>query len=141
MDGFAAGEGEGEVPVGVWCDGVDHGVFDAGAELFGLGLHFHHEFRAHYAIGESGVVFHIGGGGELASGLRAGEDEGLKVGAAGVDGGGPSGAAGSDDGDVFHGDKFVCRGLDGGGCSSIEPWWELTAFPNISKRFLIFGRN
>ena len=91
-----------EMASGSLLDAADERVLDACAELFCLGLHVHHQLRSHDAVGETREVFDFGGRGELAAGHVAGEDQGLQVGATGVDGCRVAGAAGADDDDVFH---------------------------------------
>ncbi len=78
-----------------------------GAEAGGLLLHVFDEFGALDAFGPAGEVFDQGGDGELAAGLVAFEDEGLEVGAGGVDGGGEAGAAGAEDDQVAN--RNFCR--------------------------------
>ena len=68
-----------------------------GAEAGGLLLHVLDQLGALDALGPAGKVLDQRGDGELAAGLVAFEDEGLEVGAGGVDGGGESGAAGTED--------------------------------------------
>lgn len=116
LEGFVAVEGDVEVSFWGFGEGLDLGVFDAGAEFFCLGLHFHHEFWAHDAFWEAWEVFDFGGGGELSAGLGAGEHEWVEVGACGVDGGGEACAAGADDDDVFHGGDVVEKVVLGFGC-------------------------
>jgi hypothetical protein len=95
------------------CGGLFHAaderVLDARAELLGLRLHVHHQLRPHDAIREAGEVFDLRGRGELAAGHVAGEDQGLQIGASGVNRRCVAGAAGADDDDVFHGGFGVGR--------------------------------
>ena len=95
-------------------DLLDHVVADFGTEALGLLGHDIHEVGAHDAMLEAGVVLDFGGDGELSTGLDAGEEEGLHVGAAGIDRGGEAGGAGADDDDgvdgVAHGDSRVSWG-------------------------------
>jgi hypothetical protein len=84
---------------------VDEGDEELRAEALGLLLELLHQLRPLDAFGEAGVVFDIGGDGELAAGLRAVDDEGLEVGAGGVDGGGQSRRPRADD------DDFAVQGL------------------------------
>ena len=72
---------EGEVIGAVFLDRSDERVFGAGTEFFGLGLHFHHELGTHDAVGKAGVVLDLGGRRELATGLGAGNDERVELGA------------------------------------------------------------
>ncbi len=77
---------------------------EGGAEALGLPAHLVHEVRAHDALGEAGVVLHLGGVHQGAAALeRALEHHRLEVGAGGVDGRGVAGGAGADDDDVVHG--------------------------------------
>ena len=80
---------------------------ELGAEADGLLLHVLDELGTLDALGPAGKVFDQGGDGELAAGLMALEDEGLEIGAGGVDGGGESGAAGAEDDGVA--DFVRCR--------------------------------
>ena len=66
----------------------------------GLGLHLLHQPRTLNRFGETGIVLDIGGDGQLAAGLDAGDDDGVQRGARGIDGGGPAGGAGTDNGDA-----------------------------------------
>jgi len=99
--GFAAGDeflnGAGEV------DGVDEVVLKPRAELGGLFAEVVHEGITVDAFGPAGEIFHFRGGGELSAGLVALDDEGIEVGASGVDGGGEASASGSYNDDIFHG--------------------------------------
>ena len=95
VDGlFADGEGDGR---GGEVDRDEVGHAELGAEAGGLLLHVLNEFGALDALGPAGEVFDQGGDGELAAGLVAFKDEGLEVGAGGVDGGSEAGAAGAKD--------------------------------------------
>ena len=81
--------------------GLDHDVLDdLGPDVLGLGAHLLHQPRALDHVREAGIVLDIGGDGQLAAGLQAGDDDGAQHGARGVDGGGPAGGAGPDDGDT-----------------------------------------
>jgi hypothetical protein len=76
------------------------------------------EVMAEVAGGEAGVVFHLGGEGELAQRERAAlaivfgdgafEHQRIEVGAGGVDGGGPAGRAATDDDDVLGNGGGAC---------------------------------
>jgi hypothetical protein len=90
---FADAEGEGR---GGEVDGGEVGHAELGSEADGLLLHVLDELGTLDAIGPAGEVFDQGGDGELAAGLVALEDEGLEVGAGGVDGGGEASAAGAE---------------------------------------------
>ena len=83
-------------------EGGDGRILEPGAEPLGLGFHVHDEHRAVDAIDEAREIFDEGGGGKLAAGLAALEDQGLEAGAGGVDGGGKACAAGADDDHFFH---------------------------------------
>jgi len=80
----------------------DGGVLEACAEALGLGFHVHDELGAVDAVDEAGEVLDEGGGGELAAGFLALEDEGVEVCARCVDGCGEACAAGADDDQLFH---------------------------------------
>ena len=66
-------------------------------------------------MGETGEVFHLAGGRELAPREGTLEDERIEAGARGVDGGGKASATGADDDDVFNGGGH-------GGFPKKEPW-------------------
>ena len=74
-----------------------------GAEAQGLLTHLIHQFGAHDAVFEAGVVLDLGGGHQRAAELAALEDEGLELGTRGVHGGGVTGRTGADDDDVMDG--------------------------------------
>ena len=78
-------------------DGVEMTHAELGAEAGGLLLHVLDELGTLYAFGPAGKVFDQSGDGELSAGLVAFEDEGLEIGAGGVDGGSEAGAAGAED--------------------------------------------
>ncbi len=130
-DGEADG-GSGEV------GGGEVGHAELGAEALGLLLHVFDEFGALDAVGPAGEVFDEGGDGKLAAGLVAFKDEGLEVGAGGVDGGGEAGAAGAEDDEVagFWGDvasidmDITSVNARGAGriqpaarCEEVKEWW------------------
>ncbi len=71
-----------------------------GADMLGLRPHLLHEPGALDHLGEAGIVLDIGGGGELAAGLAAGDEQRLEHGAGGVDRRGVAGRAGPDDDDL-----------------------------------------
>jgi hypothetical protein len=77
----------------------DEIVENARADMFGLRLHLLQEPGALDDIGIAGVIFDIGGDGELAAGLHALDDNGLKHGARCIDCRGVTGRAGPDDDD------------------------------------------
>ena len=83
-------EGEGAV---LQIDGVDLVENHFGAEAFGMGKEARHQFRALYAFGVGGPVVDFGGGHQLSALLDTGDDDGLEVGAGGIDGGGVAGGA------------------------------------------------
>src|SRR5690606_12986065 len=81
--------------------GLDHDVVDdLGPDMLGLGLHLLHQPGALNGFGEAGIVLDVRGDGQLAAGLKPGDDHRVQRGAGGVDGGGPAGGAGTDDGDT-----------------------------------------
>ena len=84
------------------------------AEAGSLLLHVFNEFGALDAVGPAGEVFDERGDGELAAGLVAFEDEGLEVGAGGVDGGSEAGAAGAEDDGIAYGGVHICLIVLGG---------------------------
>jgi hypothetical protein len=77
-------------------------VLEAGAEFFGLLVHAHDEIGAIDPLGETGEIFHRSGGGKLAAGLAAFQNEGREVGAGGVDGGSQARASRTHYDHVFH---------------------------------------
>ena len=74
---------------------------DLCAEAFGVGEEARHQLGALHALGVGRPVVHFGGGHELAALFDAGDDDGVEVGAGGVNGGGVAGGAGAED------DEFV----------------------------------
>ena len=60
------------------------------AELF-------HQLGPHDAVGEPGIILHIGGQHQLSAALKSLDHEGGEVGAGGIDGCGQAGGAGPDD--------------------------------------------
>lgn len=78
------------------------GEFYTSAKFFCLFLHVSHQLRAGDSFRETWEVFYFSGGGKLAAGLCAGEDERGEICAGCIDGGCVSGRAGSYDNDVFH---------------------------------------
>jgi hypothetical protein len=64
---------------------------ELGADMLGLGLHLLHQPGALDDVGEARIVLDIGGDGQLAAGLDAGDQHGLQQGARGIDGGGVAG--------------------------------------------------
>ena len=89
-----------------------------GADMLGLGLHLLHQPRALDDVAEAGIIFDVGGGGQLAAGLDALDDDRRQAGAGGVNGGGQAGRAGAEDeqaggNDVGHGAHL--RALPRGG--------------------------
>ena len=81
--------------------GYERGL-KTGAEAGGLLAQVVHHHESIDPFGESGEVFHFGGGGQLATGLAAFEDERTKIGAGGIDGGGKSRAAGANNYYIFN---------------------------------------
>src|SRR5690606_25702781 len=73
------------------------GVDEPGAEAFRLPPEAHHQFGAHDAVGEAGVVLHLGGEHKLPACLHAGDDQRFQVGAGRVQGCGQAGRAAADD--------------------------------------------
>ena len=83
--------------------GFDDGAVQVlGAEMLGLLLDVLDQDGAVDAFGKSREIFDQRGERELAAGLVSGDDEGLQIGAGGVDGGGVAGAAGADDDHIVH---------------------------------------
>ena len=87
-------------------DPADLGRAQLGVEAQGLGPHDAHELGAHDPVDEAGVVLDLGGQHQLAAGLVAGgrglalDDEGVELGAGGVEGGGEAGRPAPDDDDL-----------------------------------------
>ena len=69
-----------------------------GADMLGLGAHLLHQPGALDHLGEARIVLDVGGDGQLAAGLEAGDQHRLQQRARGIDGGGVAGGAGADDG-------------------------------------------
>ena len=61
--------------------------------MLGLLLHLVHQPGALDGVGEAGIILHLGGDGELAAGLDAGDQGRLQHGARGIDRGGAAGRA------------------------------------------------
>ena len=78
-------KGEGTV---LQIDGVDLVENHFGAEAFGVSKEARHQFRTLYAFSVSGPVVDFGGGHQLSALFDTGNDDGLEVGAGGIDGGG-----------------------------------------------------
>ena len=69
---------------------------DLGPDMLGLGLHLLHQPRALDDVAEAGIILDVGGGGELAAGLDALDDDRAEAGARGVNGGGKPGRTGAE---------------------------------------------
>ena len=67
--------------------------------MLGLFLHLVHQPGALDGVGEAGIILHLGGDGELAARLDAGDQGRLQHGARGIDGGGAAGRAAAQDDD------------------------------------------
>ena len=70
---------------------------DLGADMLGLRPHLLHQPGALDHVGEARIVLDVGGDGQLAAGLDAGDQHRLQHGARGIDGGRVAGRAGADD--------------------------------------------
>ena len=68
-----------------------------GADMLGLGLHLLHQPRALDDVAEAGIVLDVGGGGQLAAGLDALDQDRRQPGARGVDRGGVAGGPRAED--------------------------------------------
>ena len=91
--------------------GFDHGAVQVlGAEMLGLLLDVFDQFGAVDAFGKAREIFDQSGERELAAGLVSSDDQGLEIGARGVDGRGVAGAAGADDDDIMHGNFMLTNG-------------------------------
>ncbi len=70
---------------------------DLGVEALGVFLHAHHQIRAGQAFNVARPVVDLGGGGQLAAGLDAGDHQWLQVGAGSVYRSGITGRARAED--------------------------------------------
>ena len=66
----------------------------------GLGLHLFHQPGTLDHFGKTGIILHLGGDGELATGLQPGDQGRLQHGARRIDGGGAAGRAAAQDNDL-----------------------------------------
>ena len=80
---------------------------DFRAEAFGVGEEARHQFGALHAVGIGRPVVHFRGSHELAALLQTGDDDGIEVGAGGINGGGVTCGAGTED------DEFVVLAAHG----------------------------
>ena len=87
--------------------GVDVVENDFRAEAFGVGEEARHQFGALHAVGIGRPVVHFRGGHELAALFQTGDDDGVEVGAGGINGGGVTCGAGAED------DEFVVLAAHG----------------------------
>ena len=78
-------------------DAIDVDVDEAGTEPLGLGAHRGHQVGALDALGKARIVLDVAGQHQLATGRRTGKDDGLEVGAGGIDRRGEPGRPGTDD--------------------------------------------
>ena len=102
--------------------GRDDDVVDAlGADMLGLGAHLLHQPGALDHVGEARIVLHIGGDGELAARLKAGDQHRFEHGARGIDGGGVAGGAGADNG-AADGTGLGHGGLSDAAARGHESW-------------------
>ncbi len=76
---------------------MDVVVNDLGGKALGVFLHAFHQHRAGQAFDVAWPVIDFDGGGELATCLYAGNDNGLEVGASGINGCAVTGRAGAQD--------------------------------------------
>src|SRR5581483_477236 len=74
----------------------------SGAETGRLLLHVFHQLRALDSLGKAGEIFHISGGGQLTARLGAIDQEGIEVGAGGIQSRSITGRTRTDDDDFFH---------------------------------------
>ncbi len=77
--------------------GVDVVVNDLGGKAFGMFLHAIHQHWSGQAFNVAWPVIDFDGGGELATCLYAGNDNGLEVGAGGINGRAVTGGARAQD--------------------------------------------
>ena len=91
-------------------DALDIDVDELGAEALRLLPEAAHELRSVDAFREARVVLDLAGEHQLTTGRGARDDDGLEVGARGVDGGGEAGRARADDEHLRLG-PMTCRGL------------------------------
>ncbi|MNS98675.1 hypothetical protein D3C72_1330470 [compost metagenome] len=73
---------------------------DLGLEALGVLLHALHQRRAGQAMGVARPVVDFGGGGQLAAGLHAGDQQRLEVGTGGIHRGAVTGWAGTENDDA-----------------------------------------
>ncbi len=70
---------------------------DAGIKLLRMLFHALHQGRASEAFGIARPVLHFCGGGQLTALLHTGDEQGIEIGAGGIDGSGVTGRAGAQD--------------------------------------------
>jgi hypothetical protein len=110
-------------------DVEDHILLDRRADMFGLGLHLFHQPGALDRLGEAGVVLDIGGDGQLAARLHAGDDQRREPRARGVDRRRVAGRAGADD------EKLGLSGIGHGSVASAirQGFHILQARPRLNR--------
>ena len=103
----------------------------ARAEALGLLAEEVHQLRTLDAVGEAGVVLHLGGDGQLSAGLDAFEDQGIEVRPRGVDRRREARRPGADDDDIFRG-----RLAHGSLLNKINGQHRSNRTPNVQRRTL-----
>ena len=73
---------------------------DLGLEALGMLLHALHQRRASEAMRVTRPVVHLGGGGQLTTGLDTSDQQRFQVGACGIDGSAVTGRAGTQNDDA-----------------------------------------
>src|SRR6202142_1287664 len=97
-------------------------VDQPGADMLGLLEHLLHQPGTLDDVGEAGIVFHVGGDGELAAGLDALDQDRFQHGTRGIDRGGVAGRTRADDPDLGVGRLWHCQRPPGGRRAQIAPW-------------------
>ncbi|MCY1440256.1 hypothetical protein D9M71_565230 [compost metagenome] len=90
---------------------------DLGFKTLGVLLHTLHQSRAGQAVGVARPVVDFGGGGQLAAGLHAGDQQRLEVGTGGIHRSAVTGRAGTENDDArmtyFRHVELLSSGLQG----------------------------
>ena len=92
---LAAIKGDGKRPFGKINIG-DKFIFDACPDIFSLLLHLLHQPRPLNNIGKAGIVFNIGGDGELTAGLQPCQHKRVQIGTGSINRRGQTGSTSAD---------------------------------------------